>query len=74
MKICRLKIITANIINDTDTPKIHYVSKNKKHDILIRNNKEEEKNLLHKIELDINQNDNLEKIKEDKINMKLKSL
>ena len=66
MKVCRLKIITANIINDTDTPKIHYVSQSKKHDIIIGNNKEEEKNLLHRIELDINQKDNLEEIKEDK--------
>ena len=28
MKKCRLKIITANIINDIDTPQIHYVSQN----------------------------------------------
>ena len=30
MKTCRLKIITSNIINDIDIPKIHYVSQNKK--------------------------------------------
>ena len=30
MKTCRLKIITANIIDDTDTPKIQYISQNKK--------------------------------------------
>ena len=28
MKICRLKIISSNIIDDIDTPKIHYISKN----------------------------------------------
>ena len=28
MKACRLKIITANIINDIDFPEIHYVSQN----------------------------------------------
>ena len=74
MKVCRLKIITANIINGADTPKIHYVSQNIKHDILIRNNKEEEKNLLHKIELDINQKDNLDKIKEDENQYETKKL
>ena len=30
MKTCRLKIITANIIGDTVTPEIHYVSQTKK--------------------------------------------
>ena len=30
MKTCRLKIITANIIGDTATPEIHYVSQTKK--------------------------------------------
>ena len=30
MKTCRLKIISSNIINDIDHPKIHYVSQNKK--------------------------------------------
>ena len=30
MKTCRLKIITSNIINDIDTPQIHYISQNKK--------------------------------------------
>ena len=30
MKTCRLKIITANIIEDTATPEIHYVSQIKK--------------------------------------------
>ena len=29
MKTCRLKIITANIIDDIDTPKIQYISQNK---------------------------------------------
>ena len=28
MKSCRLKIITANIVNDIDSPEIHYVSQN----------------------------------------------
>ena len=74
MKVCRLKIITANIVNDTDTPKIHYVSQNKKDDIIIGNNKEEEKNLLHKIEIDINQKDNLEEMKEDKNQFETKEL
>jgi len=30
MKTCRLKIITANIIDDTDIPRIQYISQNKK--------------------------------------------
>ena len=30
MKPCRLKIITSNIINDIDIPKVQYISKNKK--------------------------------------------
>ena len=70
----KTKIITANIVNDTDTPKIHYVSQNKKDDIIIGNNKEEEKNLLHKIEIDINQKDNLEEMKEDKNQFETKEL
>ena len=30
MKTCRLKIITANIIDDTDIPRIQYISQNKR--------------------------------------------
>ena len=67
MKTCRLKIITANIIDDTDSPKIHYVSQNKKPKInsdLVNNN--ENINLIHNIEENIIQKEKLEKITEEK--------
>ena len=67
MKTCRLKIITANIIDETDSPKIHYVSQNKKPKInsdLVNNN--ENINLIHNIEENIIQKEKLEKITEEK--------
>ena len=51
MKTCRLKIITANIIEDTATPEIHYVSqikKNKQEIIPISPNNENK--IVNKIE------------------------
>ena len=67
MKTCRLKIITANIIDERDSPQIHYVSQNKKpknnSNIL---NKEENNNLIHNIEENnIFQKENFEKITEE---------
>lgn len=52
MKACRLKIITANILNENDTPQIHYISQNKKQkkiDVVI-NNDINNNNLSHYIE------------------------
>ena len=71
MKVCRLKIITANIIDDIDTPKIHYISQNKQ-PIMTNNNEEKENNLFQNIEININQNENLEKINEEKIQIETK--
>jgi hypothetical protein len=67
MKTCRLKIITANIIEETDSPQIHYVSQNKKPKINsdLVNNKENI-NLIHNIEENIIQKEKLEKITEEK--------
>ena len=42
MKTCRLKIITANIIDDIDTPKIHYISQNKQSKKIISNNNKQD--------------------------------
>ena len=67
MKVCRLKIITGNIIDDIDTPQIHYISQNKISKTIINNqNYNEEKNLIHNIDAKNIQNELLEKITEDK--------
>ena len=52
MKACRLKIITANILNENDTPQIHYISQNKKQKKLniINNNDINNKDLNHYLE------------------------
>ena len=42
MKTCRLKIITANILDDIDTPKIHYISQNKQSKKIISNNNKQD--------------------------------
>ena len=49
MKVCRLKIITANIFDGIETPQIHYVSQNKKEKIIINNNNEKN-SLINNIE------------------------
>ena len=67
MKTCRLKIITANIIDETDSPQIHYISQNKKpkNNLNILNN-EENNNLIHNIEENnIIQKEKFEKIIEE---------
>ena len=66
MKVCRLKIITGNIIDETDTPQIHYVSQNKISKIITNNNNNEDNNFIHNIDDKILQNEYLEKITEDK--------
>lgn len=43
MKTCRLKIISSNIINGLDEPKIHYVSQNKV--VLLKSNNENKKQI-----------------------------
>ena len=48
MKTCRLKIITANIIDDTDIPKIQYISQNKKSDGKFNESIEELSNIEEK--------------------------
>ena len=50
MKTCRLKIITANVLDDIDTPKIHYISQNKKPKIITHINKEQNQ-LIYNIEV-----------------------
>ena len=67
MKVCRLKIITANISDVIDIPQIHYISQNK----IIKtttnnNNNNEDINIIHNIDDKIIQNELLEKITEDK--------
>ena len=68
MKTCRLKIITANIIEETDSPEIHYVSQNKKqknNSNIINNN--ENNNLIHNIEEKHVEKEILEKITEENV-------
>ena len=43
MKACRLKIISSNIINGIDEPKIHYVSQNKV--VILKSNNENKKQI-----------------------------
>ena len=62
MKTCRLKIITANIIDDTDTPKIQYISQNKKSNVKYKELIDELSNIEEKKEELIEQ-------KEDKENL-----
>ena len=62
MKTCRLKIITANIIDDTDIPKIQYISQNKKSDGKFNESIEELSNIEEKKEELIEQKEDKENI------------
>ena len=66
MKVCRLKIITANISDEIDIPQVHYVSQNKISQIKSNNNNNEDINLINNIDKKIIQNELLEKITEEK--------
>ena len=46
MKVCRLKIIASNIIDNIDKPSIHYVSQNKKSKIYIEKKRYKQINRL----------------------------
>ena len=76
MKTCRLKIITANVLDDIDTPKIHYISQNKKPKIITHINKEQNQ-LIYNIEVNKMKKENLEtleKIIEDKNQIQSKEI
>ena len=73
MKICRLKIITANILDNIDIPKIHYVSQAKQTKKTISYNKDQN-NLFHNIDTKAIQKETPEKINEDKNQIKSKEI
>ena len=89
MKTCRLKIITANIIDNVDTPQIHYISKikklamtpnkinneeNKKNEDIIENKENKENKMENNLDEDnLNQNENIEKIGEVNNNIQYQS-
>ena len=72
---CRLKIIASNIINDIDTPKIKYISKNENLKILPEIDEEINQNEMNELdEINYNNIENQEDIKENYNNDKLDHL